>query len=72
VDALVRSLVDAGRLPLRLTEATLESQARAIDAWTARGALPPALLPGATVLKAQIGVLLGMIRMVSGSDRRGP
>ena len=71
-DGLARSMVDAGRLPLRLTEAVLESQARAIEDWTSRGALPAVLLPGAAVLKAQIGFLIGMIRAVSGSDRSGP
>ena len=72
VNELARSVVDAGRLPLRLTEAVLESQAKAIEDWTARGALPAVLLPGAAVLKAQIGFLIGMIRSVSGSDRSGP
>jgi hypothetical protein len=69
---LARSVVEAGRLPLQLAEAALEIQARAIDDGIARGAVPAVLVPGAAVLRAQIGFLIGMIRSVSGSAPSGP
>jgi hypothetical protein len=72
VNELARFVVEAARLPLRLTEVALQSQAQAIDDWVARGAVPPLLVPGAAVLKVQIGFLIGMIRSVSGSDPSGP
>lgn len=53
-------------LPLRLTEAVLQSQAQAIDDWVASGSVPPPLRPGAAIVRAQIGFLLGMIRSGSG------
>jgi len=67
VTGLASSLIEAGRLPLRLTEAALESQARAIEDRIARGVVPALIVPGAEVLRAQIVLLAGMIRSVSGS-----
>lgn len=67
VTALASSVIEAGRLPLRLTEAALESQARAIEDRIARGVVPALIVPGAEVLRAQIVLLAGMIRSVSGS-----
>ncbi len=72
VNELARSAVEAGLLPLRLTEAALEGQARALEDLVARGAVPAVLVPGAAVLKAQIGFLIGVIRSVSGSGPSGP
>jgi hypothetical protein len=64
---LASFVIEAGRLPLRLTEAALESQAQAIEDRIARGVVPALIVPGAEVLKAQIVLLAGMIRSVSGS-----
>ena len=75
VKVLARSVLELGRLPLVVTEATLESQARTIDDWLARGAVPPVLVPGAVVLKAEIRLLTRMLRAVSGptsGDSSGP
>jgi len=66
VTALARSVLELGRLPLVVTEATLEGQARTIDDWLARGEVPSVLVPGAVVLKAEIRLLTRMLRAVSG------
>ena len=66
VNALARSVLELGRLPLAVTEATLEGQARTIDDWLARGEVPSVLVPGAVVLKAEIRLLTRMLRAVSG------
>ena len=65
-NALARSVLELGRLPLVVTEATLEGQARTIDDWLARGEVPSVLVPGAVVLKAEIRLLTRMLRAVSG------
>lgn len=64
---LVRSVIAAGRLPLRLTEAALDGQARAIGDWIASGAAPATVVPGAKILQAQLGFLAGVVRSFSGS-----
>ena len=66
VNVLARSVLELGRLPLAVTEATLEGQARTIDDWLARGEVPPVLVPGVVVLKAEIRLLTRMLRAVSG------
>ena len=66
VNALARSVLELGRLPLAVTEATLEGQARTIDGWVARGAVPTVFVPGAVVLTAEIRLLTRMLRAVSG------
>ena len=70
ISEMARSVLEAGRLPLRLTEAALESQAQAIDGWVAGGAVPPVLVPGAVLLRTQSRFLVGMLRTVSGSGDR--
>ncbi len=66
VNVLARSVLEVGRVPLRVTEAVLESEAVAIEDWVARGAVPTVLVPGALVLKAQMRLLAGVVRVVSG------
>jgi len=72
VNALAQSVLELGRLPLAVTEATLEGQARAIDDWLARGAVPTVLVPGVVVLKAEIRLLTRMLRAVSGPKSSDP
>ncbi len=71
VHDLARLVVEAGRLPLRATESALESQAQAIDDLVDRGAVPTVLVPGALVLKAELRLLMGMLRAVSGPKEGG-
>jgi hypothetical protein len=71
VNALARSVLELGRLPLAVTEATLEGQARTIDEWVARGAVPRVLVPGAAVLTVEIRLLARMLRAVSGPTSSG-
>ena len=71
VNELARLVLEAGRLPLRATEAALESQAQAIDGWVDRGAVPTLLVPGALVLKAEIKLIAGIVRAVSGPKGGG-
>jgi len=71
VNALARSVLELGRLPLAVTEATLEGQARTIEGWVARGAVPTVFVPGAVVLTAEIRLLTRMLRAVSGPNLTG-
>jgi hypothetical protein len=66
VNALARSVLELGRLPLAVAEATLEGQARTIEDSVARGAVPTVFVPGAVVLAAEIRLLTRMLRAVSG------
>ena len=72
VNALARSVLELGRLPLAVTEATLEGQARTIEDWVARGAVPTVFVPGAVVLTAEIRLLTRMLRAVSGPKSSDP
>ena len=72
VSALARSVLEVGRLPLRVTEEALDDQAQAIDDWVARGAVPTILVPGAAVLKAELRLLAAMVRVVSGPHPSRP
>jgi hypothetical protein len=72
VNALARSVLELGRIPLAVTEATLDGQARTIDDWLARGAVPTVLVPGAVVLTAEIRLLTRMLRAVSGPKPTDP
>jgi hypothetical protein len=72
LNALARSVLEVGRLPLRVTEEALDGQAQAIDDWVARGAVPTVLVPGAAVLKAELRLLAAMVRVVSGPHSSRP
>ncbi len=72
VNALARSVLELGRLPLAVTEATLEGQAQTIDDWVARGAVPTVLVPGAKALTLEIRLLTRMLRAVAGPKPSGP
>jgi len=72
VNALARSVIEVGRLPLRATEEALDGQAQAIEDWVARGGVPAILVPGAAVLKAELRLMAAVVRMVSGPHSSGP
>lgn len=62
----MRALADVWWAPLRVAGAVLDGQADAIAKQIGSGAVPPALVPGATVYEAQLRAAALVLRAIPG------